>query len=142
MTRHLNSRINNRPSKLLHPRAPACAEVMGGGFPASLRTTTTRARRSGRDVHVHGRSISVHSEACERFRDGGVPGQYIERLVVGVLVLERGGEGAGYVFAGNLTPPVQLLGGPYVAGALVLGQAAGTDDGVVEAALRQVLVGP
>src|SRR5918995_3806601 len=65
-----------------------------------------------------------------------------ERLVVRVLVLEHGGEGTGYVFAGKLTPPAQPLGSFYVAGTLVLGQAAGPDDGVVETTLHQALVGP
>src|ERR687898_1020270 len=64
-----------------------------------------------------------------------------ERFVVRVLVFERGGEGTGDVFAGDLAAPSQAFGRLYVAGALVLCQATGADDGVVEAALLQPLVG-
>src|SRR5215212_8851710 len=64
-----------------------------------------------------------------------------ERLVVGVLVFERIGESTGNVFAGDLTPLPELLGRLYGARALILGQAARADDGVVEATAIQTFVG-
>src|SRR5918994_2185287 len=64
-----------------------------------------------------------------------------ERFVVCVLVFERGGEGTRDVFAGDLTPPPELLGGLYGARALILGQASWTDNGVVEATAPQSIVG-
>src|SRR5215213_10391079 len=64
-----------------------------------------------------------------------------ERLVVSVLVFERIGEGTGDVFAGDLTPLPELLGRFYGVRAINLGQAARTDDGVVEATALQTFVG-
>src|SRR5215218_4958108 len=63
------------------------------------------------------------------------------RLVVRVLVFERGDEGTGDVFAGDLTPPPELLGRLYCSRALILGQAARADDGVVETTSPQSFVG-
>src|SRR5215210_616761 len=64
-----------------------------------------------------------------------------ERLVVRVLIFERGGEGSGDVFAGDLTPPPELLGHIYGASTLIFGQAARTDDGVVQTTVPQSFVG-
>src|SRR5215211_6095555 len=64
-----------------------------------------------------------------------------ERLVVCVLVFERIGEGTGDIFAGDLTPPTDLLGRLYGACSLILSQAAGTYYGVVEATALQTFIG-
>src|SRR5215217_77515 len=64
-----------------------------------------------------------------------------ERLVVCIFVFERLGEGTGDVFAGDLTPPTDLLGRLYGARSLILGQAAGTYYGVVETTALQTFVG-
>src|SRR5215212_4052123 len=64
-----------------------------------------------------------------------------ECLVVSVLVFERIGESTGNVFAGDLTPLPELLGRLYGARAIILGQAARTDDGVVEATALQTFAG-
>src|SRR5215217_3062889 len=64
-----------------------------------------------------------------------------ERLVVCIFVFERLGEGTGDVFAGDLTPPTDLLGRLYGARSLILGQTAGTYYGVVEATALQTFVG-
>src|SRR5215217_5690408 len=64
-----------------------------------------------------------------------------ERLVVRVLVFERIGEGTGDVFAGDLTPPTDLLGRLYGSRFLILSQAAGTYYGVGEATALQTFVG-
>jgi hypothetical protein len=50
-----------------------------------------------------------------------------ERLAVGVLQLERLGEGAGDVVAADLTPPAQGLGNLDPAPPLVVGEAAGPE---------------
>src|SRR5215210_163707 len=64
-----------------------------------------------------------------------------ERLVVSVLIFERGGEGSGDVFAGGVTPPPELRGHSYGATTLSFGQAARTDDGVVQTTVPQSFVG-
>src|SRR5215204_3315153 len=64
-----------------------------------------------------------------------------ERLAVGILRLERLREGAGYVGAADLTAPAQRLLRLDPARLLLVGQAAGPDDGVIEPALLQPLVG-
>src|SRR5215210_4523751 len=85
--------------------------------------------------------ISSTLEPPERLGDRGLPGQDVERLVVSVLVFERGCKGTGYVFAGDLTPPFEPLGRLYRARALILTQAARTVDAVIEPTARQSLVG-
>src|SRR5215207_11227030 len=63
------------------------------------------------------------------------------RLAVGVLYLERLREGASDVVAADLTPPAQGLGRFDPACPLIVGEAGGSDDGVVEPALLQPLIG-
>src|SRR5215208_4984395 len=83
----------------------------------------------------------IRLEPAERLGDRDLSGQDLERLVVCVLVFERMGEGTGDVFAGDLTPPTDLLGRLDGARSLILRQAAGTYYGVVEATALQTFVG-
>src|SRR5215203_6018963 len=80
-------------------------------------------------------------EPAEGLGDRDLSCQDLERLVVCIFVFERLGEGKGDVFAGNFTPPTDLLGRLYGACPLILGQAAWTYYGVFQATAFQTFVG-
>src|SRR5215208_7129174 len=110
----------------------------------SGRPGTPTLRPASRDGPTAAQALldkTCDLESRERLPDRGLSRQDLEGLVVGVLAVERDGEGTGNVFAGDLTPPPELFGHLYPARARILGQAAGTDDGVVEPAALETLVG-
>src|SRR5215217_7690345 len=103
----------------------------------------SRIGHEGRPVLAerHRFTNCIGLEPTKRLGDRDLSGQDLESLVVRVLVFERIGEGTGDVFAGDLTPPTDLLGRLYGSRSLILSQAAGTYYGVGEATALQTFVG-
>ena len=101
----------------------------------------------GRKLRVTGSVGTVSCQRCWPRADarelqavhglvyGGVAGEDFEGLAVGVGGGEGGEENAGGVLAGDLAATAQGGGGVHAPGLGFVGEAAGADDGVIEAAL-------